>query len=75
MDLMYWGGPVYAKQAEAVKWLRPTKVLSIGRDGGANYTLYKQLSAADGFAWAAMARKAGIDPAKLGSLGQFVVTR
>jgi hypothetical protein len=61
---------VYAKQAEAVVWERPTKVLTVPRDGSsANAAAYAQFAAADGFAWAALARKAGIDPNALGSLG------
>jgi len=69
-DLLYWGGPVTPSQARKVIWERPTAILSYGRDGSsANAQLYRDLSAADGFAWRAMARKAGLDPDELGSLG------
>lgn len=70
MDLFYWGGPVTSKQAKQVAWKRPTEILTYGRDGSnANAAVYDELSAADGFAWAEMARRAGIDPNQLGSLG------
>jgi len=69
-DLLVWGGPVYAKTAQSVTWGAPTKVLTLARDGSqASAALYQQLSAKDGFAWAELARRAGIDPAQLGSLG------
>lgn len=68
-DLVYWGGPVMATQAKNVAWEQPTAILNYGRTGGNNFTVYQDLAAHDGFAWAEMARRAGLDPASVGSVG------
>jgi hypothetical protein len=68
-DLLVWGGPVTSKQPSAVQWLRPTKVLTVSREGSsANYSAYQQF-ASGGAAWPALSLKAGIPPDSLGSLG------
>jgi len=68
-DLFVWGGPVTPKQPNAVQWGKPTKVLTISNTGSDKNQAAYQALAASGFAWPALATKAGIDPAELGSLG------
>jgi hypothetical protein len=68
-DLFVWGGPVTSKQPSAVQWERPTKILTVSREGSsANQQAYQGFAGA-GAGWPALAAKAGISPDDLGSLG------
>jgi len=74
MDLMAFGGPAGPCYAQKVAWQRETKVLSVAAGTAKNTStdqaaVYQALSARDGYAWKAMAQKAGIDPGALGNLG------
>lgn len=65
-DFFYWGGPVYCKQAKNLEWLRPTKVLCNPQEGSSNSTAFYGLGSDP---LGALFRKAGLDPAQVGSIG------
>lgn len=68
-DLFVWGGPVTPKQPSAVKWHRPTEVLTISRTGSSACADAYASFAGSGAAWPSLSLKAGIAPDALGSLG------
>lgn len=62
-DLFIWGGPVTSCPTTKIAWVRPTASLTLAADGSsANASIYASLAQAEGFAWKAAARKAGIAP-------------
>jgi hypothetical protein len=66
MDFFYWGGPVYCKQANELKWERKTKVFCNPQEGMSNQAYFLRLGKDP---LNTLLRKAKLDPKEVQSIG------
>lgn len=65
-DFFFWGGPVYCKQANALVWKRPTKVMCHPQEGASNSSFFHSLGADP---LGRLLESSGLSKAEVGSIG------